>query len=94
MKKCFIMMGYMLASTFCGQAVGETRMWYKQPAPQWDHGIPVGNGRLGAMVLGGVADERIVLNEESVWSRNGDYADKPGGHAHIAEIRRVRRVTN
>ncbi len=64
-------------------------MWYKQPAPQWDHGIPVGNGRLGAMVFGGVADERIVLNEESVWSRGGEYADKPGGHAHIEEIRRL-----
>lgn len=64
-------------------------MWYKKPAPQWDHGIPVGNGRLGAMVFGGVADERIVLNEESVWSRNGEYVDKAGGHEHIAEIRRL-----
>lgn len=58
------------------------QMWYKQPAVQWDHGIPVGNGRLGAMVLGGVSNERIVINEESVWSRNGEYTDKPGGHAH------------
>ncbi|WP_168442579.1 glycoside hydrolase family 95 protein [Pontiella desulfatans] len=64
-------------------------MWYKQPAPQWDHGIPIGNGRLGAMIFGGVADERIVLNEESVWSRNGEYADKVGGHAHIDEIRQL-----
>jgi len=64
-------------------------MWYKQPAPQWDHGIPVGNGRLGAMVMGGVSSERIVLNEESVWSRGGEYADKPGGHAHIDAIRQL-----
>ncbi len=89
MKKYFLLPVCIALCTFCGQATGETRMWYKQPAPQWDHGIPVGNGRLGAMVFGGVADERIVLNEESVWSRNGDYADKPGGHAHIAEIRRL-----
>jgi alpha-L-fucosidase 2 len=72
-----------------GQVRGDAQMWYKQPAPQWDHGIPVGNGRLGGMVFGGVADERIVLNEESVWSRNGGYADKPGGHVHIDEIRRL-----
>jgi alpha-L-fucosidase 2 len=67
----------------------DTVMWYKQPAPAWDHGIPVGKGRLGAMVLGGITEERIVLNEESVWSRGGEYTDKPGGHAHIDEIRRL-----
>ena len=89
MKKYFLWVVSMVMCAACGQATGETRMWYKQPAPQWDHGIPIGNGRLGAMVLGGVADERIVLNEESVWSRGGEYADKPGGHAHIDEIRRL-----
>jgi alpha-L-fucosidase 2 len=89
MKNCLIGAVGLLLCVLGAEATGETRMWYKQPAPQWDHGIPIGNGRLGAMVFGGVTDEHLVLNEESVWSRNGEYADKPGGHAHIDEIRRL-----
>jgi alpha-L-fucosidase 2 len=88
-KRFLIRFFCMMACASCVVASGEKRMWYRQPAPQWDHGIPIGNGRLGAMVLGGVSEERIVLNEESVWSRNGEYTDTPGGHAHIAEIRRL-----
>jgi alpha-L-fucosidase 2 len=73
----------------CGEVPGENMMWFKQPAPQWDHGLPVGNGRLGAMVLGGIENERIVLNEESVWSRNGENADRPDAHTYIDEARRL-----
>ncbi len=43
-------------------------LWYKQPAAVWTEALPVGNGRLGAMVFGGVADELIQLNEATLWS--------------------------
>ena len=43
-----------------------SRLWYKQPAAQWEEALPLGNGRLGAMVFGGVLNERIQLNEESI----------------------------
>lgn len=43
-------------------------LWYEQPAAEWTQALPVGNGRLGAMVFGGVRDERLQLNEESVWA--------------------------
>ena len=78
-----------LLVVFCIPAFADSTMWYKQPAGQWDEGIPIGNGRLGAMIYGGITDERIVLNEESVWSRRGENTDRPGGHAHIEEIRRL-----
>lgn len=42
-------------------------LWYRKPAADWNEALPVGNGRLGAMVFGGVARERIQLNESSVW---------------------------
>ena len=42
-------------------------LWYRQPAADWNEALPVGNGRLGAMVFGGVSRERIQLNESSVW---------------------------
>jgi alpha-L-fucosidase 2 len=43
-------------------------LWFTQPAPEWAAALPVGNGRMGAMVFGGVAQERIALNEDSLWS--------------------------
>ncbi len=43
-------------------------LWYRRPATEWTEALPVGNGRLGAMVFGGVHEERLQLNEESVWA--------------------------
>ncbi|WP_139997646.1 glycosyl hydrolase family 95 catalytic domain-containing protein [Paenibacillus paridis] len=43
-------------------------LWYKQPAFRWEEALPIGNGRLGGMVFGGVAKERIQLNEDTLWS--------------------------
>jgi alpha-L-fucosidase 2 len=44
------------------------QLWYDKPATQWTQALPVGNGRLGAMVFGGIEKERIQLNEDSVWA--------------------------
>jgi alpha-L-fucosidase 2 len=43
-------------------------LWYKQPATIWNEALPIGNGRLGAMVFGGVANEHLQLNEDTVWA--------------------------
>ena len=48
-----------------------SKLWYKHPAnirTGWNYALPVGNGRLGAMVFGGISVERIQLNEDSCWS--------------------------
>lgn len=45
-----------------------TILWYDKPAGNWDEALPIGNGRLGAMIFGGVKRERYQLNEDSVWS--------------------------
>ncbi len=61
-------------------------LWYRQPAAQWRDALPVGNGRLGAMVFGGVAEERIQLNEDTLWS-GGPYSQvRPGGAAHLPAV--------
>jgi alpha-L-fucosidase 2 len=44
------------------------RLWYKQPAKTWTEALPVGNGRLGAMIFGGIREELIQLNESTLWS--------------------------
>jgi alpha-L-fucosidase 2 len=64
-------------------------LWFNQPARQWDHGLPVGNGRLGGVLLGGVQQDRLYLNEESIWSHDGSYLDRPNAHKHIPEVRRL-----
>ncbi len=43
-------------------------LWYHQPAREWVEALPIGNGRLGAMVFGGVAEERLQFNEDTIWS--------------------------
>jgi alpha-L-fucosidase 2 len=46
---------------------GRYILWYREPARIWEEALPIGNGRLGAMIFGGVADERIQLNENTLW---------------------------
>ena len=43
-------------------------LWYRQPAANWNEALPLGNGRLGAMVFGGVGKERVQLNEDTLWA--------------------------
>ena len=52
-------------------------LWYKNPARTWNEALPLGNGRLGAMVFGGVARERLQLNEASLVSGRPGYRDLP-----------------
>ncbi len=49
-------------------AVSKLRLWYDKPAAKWTDALPLGNGRLGAMIFGGVTHERIALNEDTLWS--------------------------
>ena len=67
----------------------ELKLWFRRPATDWNEALPVGNGRLGAMVFGGVGEERLQLNEESVWSKGGSLPDKENGYKAIPEIRRL-----
>jgi alpha-L-fucosidase 2 len=43
-------------------------LWYKQPAACWEEALPLGNGRIGAMVYGGITRERVAMNEDTLWS--------------------------
>ena len=67
----------------------DLRLWYRQPAANWNEALPIGNGRLGAMVFGGVTDERLQLNEDTVWT--GERRDRlnPAGPAAVTEVRRL-----
>ncbi len=62
--------------------------WYSTPAKKWEDALPVGNGRLGAMVFGRSGEERIQLNEETYWS-GGPYSTVvKGGYKVLPEIQK------
>jgi hypothetical protein len=67
----------------------ELRLWYRQPAQKWEEALPVGNGRLGAMVFGGVREEHLQLNESSVWSENPKEYNRIGAWQCFPKIRRL-----
>ena len=64
-------------------------MWYDKPATVWNEALPIGNGRLGAMVFGSPAAEKLQLNEETFWSGGPSRNDNPNALAALPEIRRL-----
>ena len=69
---------------------GPFTIWYRQPAAKWEEALPVGNGRLGAMIFGGIEKERLQLNEITVWSGSLEHnADKPEAYKALPEIRQL-----
>lgn len=67
----------------------DLKIWFDQPAAQWNHALPVGNGRLGAMVFGETATERIQLNEETFWAGGPYDPTHSGGAEALPEIQRL-----
>lgn len=65
-------------------------MWYQQPAKEWMEAVPLGNGRLGGMVFGGISKDRIALNEITLWAGQRDDAQNDiCGPEKLAEIRKA-----
>ena len=64
-------------------------LWYRKPAGVWTEALPVGNGRLGAMVFGGVTDERLQLNEDTLWDGFPRDASNPEALSALPEVRRL-----
>lgn len=67
----------------------DQKLWYAEPATKFTEALPVGNGRLGAMVFGGTQQERLLLNENSVWSGNRSHYDRVSAYQWLPEVRRL-----
>lgn len=77
---------------FCHQSMAQNdlRLWYKQPARNWNEALPIGNGRIGAMVFGRAEEELIQLNEETLWSGGPvNNNPNPGSAKYLPEIRKA-----
>lgn len=64
-------------------------LWYKQPAENWDEALPLGSGRIGAMIFGRVNDELIQLNEDSIWSGGFRYRNNLKARENLGKIRQL-----
>ncbi len=64
-------------------------LWYEQPASQWVEALPIGNGRLGAMIYGVPIKEHLQINEETFWSEGPREYHREGAWKHLADIRKL-----
>ncbi len=93
MKKALrsiIILAWLPASICFGQSKTDLKLWYDHPADKtWTDALPVGNGRLGAMVYGNPAQEIIKLNETSVWSGSPSNNNNPDAKDALPEVRKL-----
>jgi alpha-L-fucosidase 2 len=67
----------------------DLKLWYKQPAVKWTEALPIGNGRIGAMLFGGVENDRIQFNEETLWSGAPRNYSRPAAYKYLDTIRQL-----
>ena len=67
----------------------DLKLWYQQPAKVWTEALPLGNSRLGSMVYGGVVNEQIQLNEETVWGGGPHRNDSPKAFGVLPKVREL-----
>ena len=65
------------------------KIWFNKPVNTWNDALPVGNGSLGAMVFGNVENERLELNEESVWTGGERWDANPDALKTLPKVRQL-----
>jgi len=77
------------ASLYAQQNDAALKLWYNKPADAWEEALPVGNSKTGAMVFGGVATERLQLNDNTLWSGYPEAGNNPNGPAVLPQVRQA-----
>ncbi|KAA3612568.1 MAG: glycoside hydrolase family 95 protein [Calditrichaeota bacterium] len=85
----FLILSYFTVSKTSSPSTTAYNLWYKQPAKEWTEALPVGNGRLGAMVFGNPVHEQIQLNEDSMWPGSTDWGNPEGNPDDLYAIRQL-----
>jgi alpha-L-fucosidase 2 len=67
----------------------DLRLWYNKPASKWVEALPIGNGRIGAMIFGGIENDRIQFNEETLWTGEPRSYSRPGAYKYLDTIRQL-----
>src|SRR5690242_17238742 len=66
-----------------------SQLWYQQPAEQWTEALPIGNGRIGAMIFGGVARERLQLNDDTLYAGGPYHPSSPEALVALPKVRQL-----
>jgi alpha-L-fucosidase 2 len=89
-KKLLITCVVLLSSTCFSQSNNNLKLWYNKPSGTvWENALPIGNGKLGAMIYGNVDTETVQLNECTVWSGSPNRNDNSLCIDSLAEIRQL-----
>ena len=83
----FILLGIILKGN--AQSENLLKLWYNQPAKQWVEALPIGNGRLGAMVFGNPSNEKIQLNENTIWAGQPYHNENPDAKEALPIVRQL-----
>ncbi|MGX5817840.1 glycoside hydrolase family 95 protein [Chitinophaga lutea] len=87
-KRSIIVPVLLLLATFTASAQqSQLRLWYLQPARNWNEALPIGNGRIGAMVFGTAQEEQLQLNEAYLWSGGPRDGNNPGAKTQLPVVR-------
>jgi alpha-L-fucosidase 2 len=81
--------GSAVTSPIAAESAAPLKLWYRQPAREWLEALPVGNGRLGAMIFGRPDSERIQLNENSLWDGYRRDTTNPDALKYLPQVRRL-----
>ena len=88
-RKIFLSLIFVAGLLVVNGQVRPLSLWYTKPAEKWTDALPLGNGRLGAMVFGGVEKDRIQFNEETLWTGEPRDYTRPGAAQYLDTIRQL-----
>ncbi len=83
---------FLAVAVYCGPMGAAEKswlLWYREPATKWVEAMPIGNGRVGAMVFGGIAEEQIQFNESTLWTGKPHEYHHPGAAQNLPVIRQL-----
>lgn len=89
MKRVFVLLLFFFQTViFTASFAQSNELWYREPARRFEEALPLGNGRLGVMVYGGIGTERLALNEQTLWAGNPlKSEDRPTPYTYLGEVR-------
>lgn len=89
MKEFIIGLLGLIAVSSTAQTNDNLKLWYITPAAKWTDALPIGNGRIGAMIFGGIENDKIQFNEETLWTGGPRDYNRKGAYKYLGEIRRL-----
>ena len=79
----------LISLNVCSAFSQNLKLWYDRPAVKWTEALPIGNGRIGAMIFGGIEQDRIQFNEETLWTGEPRNYNRPGASRYLDTIRQL-----